>query len=137
MSFVVIRGILGANTDMAISGRRSGVHLWKSRAVGIVTLHAAIACSRTQSRVPVSRHATMRPVLIVSRLRSVTLCAELHGIRPGRVCAIREAELFIVAGIVAGRANQLSMLEIQAEVEALQFRGGSDRDGIRSRCVAC
>jgi len=55
----------------------------------IVAIDAVISLARAFGKIPVPRHASMSTMLIVAKLRTMALSAQLHHIRECNLFAIR------------------------------------------------
>ena len=91
---------------------RGGVARWENRrprrigrGVRIVAIEAGVADALALGLVPVSAHAAVRTVLVVARLRTMTLGAELPRVGKSQAASVREPQRVVVLGMVAAQAT--------------------------------
>ena len=89
-----------------------------------MAIDTVITLARAFGEVPVTRHAAMGPVLVVSKLRTVTLSTQLHCVCVGNGTAVSKMQSCVaVLSIVARSAGQLSVIKNEALMEIIQISG--------------
>ena len=89
--------------------------------VGIVAIEAVIPRPPPPSQIPMPGHAAVSPVLIVPKLRPVTLGTERHRFRERQRATIRQLQRAIaILRIMTADARQLTMGHLQSLMKLIQ-----------------
>ncbi len=94
-------------------------HVRERRSVWIVTVDTVVSGTRAAIEIPVSSHASVRPVFIVASLRPVTLSAQLHDICVGNGRSIGEGKRVVVIRVMARQASNIAMCHRHSLMECL------------------
>ncbi len=91
--------------------------------MGVVAVHAVVPLARPPTQVPVPRHPPVRALAVVAVLRTVTLGAELQGVRELQFPTVREPQSVVVPRVMATQAGQLAVGIGQPLVKLVQLDG--------------
>ena len=91
------------------------------RSVGIVAMEAVIASAATLGQIPVPGHAAVRPMLIVPKLRPVTLGTERHRFRERQQATVGQLQRAVtILRVMTTNARQLPMSHLEPLMKLIQ-----------------
>ena len=89
----------------------------------VVAMDAVISMPRAAGQIPVPRHAAMTAVLIITKLRAVTLRTQRHRVFPSdgfSICQMQAGISFV--RVMTRNARQLPVLKLKSLMEFIQLR---------------
>ncbi len=106
-----------------IPGCRHRRKVRKRRRVRVVAVHTVVAHAGSAAKIPVPVHAAVGSAVVIAKLRSVALRAELHGLGHRDRRARGEPQAVVVIGVMAAATLVGSVGELQSSVRAPELLG--------------